>query len=176
MIKTNGVAKFVDSDTMKIKDRRGEGAAIGVPRDRIVKDGVGLFEITVAIAEHSHRQCAAAKIAAENFVVEYDRHFIIPLHWSDGRVFDPGKLEMCEMRVPGLEGVNGGIVKRGEAVTQDACSGAEGKLHDDGAVFDPGNRNAVIKFADVAERSGCDKGERDRWKKGANFHWGESAK
>ena len=80
---------------------------------------------------------------------------------------------MREVWVPSLERVNGGIVKGGEAVTQGACSGAEGKLHDDGAVFHPGKRNAVIKFADVAERSGCNKGERDRWKKVANFHWGE---
>ena len=83
---------------------------------------------------------------------------------------------MREVWVPSLERVNGGIVKGGEAVTQDACSGAEGKLHDDGAVFYPGERSAVIKFANVAERSGCDKGERDRWKKVANFHWGESGK
>ena len=52
-------------------------------------------------------------------------------------------------------------------------SGAEGKLHDDGAVFHPGDRNAVIEFADVAERSGCETGERSRWKKVANFHWGD---
>ena len=84
VIETKSMAKFVDSDPVKIKDRRRKWAAIGVPRDRIVKDGVGLFEITAAIAEHSHRQCAAAKIAAENFVVEYDRHFIVPLHCSDG--------------------------------------------------------------------------------------------
>ncbi len=83
---------------------------------------------------------------------------------------------MREVRIPGLECVNSGIVKGGEAVTQGACSGAEGKLHDDGAVFHPGNRNAVIEFADVAERSGCEKGERSRWKKVANFHWGEFAK
>ena len=72
---------------------------------------------------------------------------------------------MREMRVPGLERVNGGVVKGGEAVTQDPCPGAERKLHHDGAIFHPGQRDAVIEFADVAERSGCDKGERDRWKK-----------
>ena len=80
------------------------------------------------------------------------------------------------MRVPGLERVNGGIVKGDEAVTQGACPGAERKLHDDGAVFYPGERNAVIKFADVAERRGCEKGECGCWKKVANFHWGEFAK
>jgi len=79
---------------------------------------------------------------------------------------------MCEMRVPGLERVNGGIVKGGEAVTQNACSGAEGKLHDNGAVFHLGKRNAVIKFADVAERSGNNKGERDRWEKSGEFSLG----
>ncbi len=73
----------MDSDAVKIKDRRRKWAAIGVPGDRLVKDGVGFFEITVAIAEHSHRQRAAAKIAAENFVIEYDRHFIVPFHGSD---------------------------------------------------------------------------------------------
>ena len=73
---------------------------------------------------------------------------------------------MRKVRVPSLERVNSGIVKGGEAVTQDACSGAEGKLHDDSAIFHPGKRNAVIKFADVAERSGCDKGERDREESG----------
>ena len=78
------------------------------------------------------------------------------------------------MRVPGLERVNGGIVKRGKAITQEEWPGTEGKLHNDGAVFHPGERDAVIEFADVAERSGCDKG--DRWKKVANFHWGEFAK
>ena len=57
---------------------------------------------------------------------------------------------MREMWVPGLERVNGGVVKRGEAVAQGPCPGAEGELHDDGAVFHPGKRNAVIKFADIA--------------------------
>ena len=61
---------------------------------------------------------------------------------------------MREVRVPSLERVNGGIVKGGEAVTQDACPGSKGKLDDDGAVFHPGERNAVIEFADVTERSG----------------------
>src|SRR5438552_3206251 len=176
MIKSQGVAKFVDRDAVKIKDWRRKGAAIGVPRDRLVKDCVGFFEIAAAITKHGHRQCAAAKIAAENFVIEYDRHFIVPFHCSDRRVLHPGKLKMREVRVPSLERVNGGIVKGGEAVTQGACPGAEGKLHGNGAVFHPGKRNAVIKFADVAERSGCNKGERDRWKKVANFHWGEFAR
>ena len=80
---------------------------------------------------------------------------------------------MREVWVPSLERVNGGIVKGGEAVTQGACSGAEGKLHDDGAVFHPSDGNAIIEFADVPEQSGCEKGRRGRWKKVANFHWGE---
>ena len=62
---------------------------------------------------------------------------------------------MRKVRVPGLERVNGGVVEGGEAVTQIARPGAEGKLHHDGAVFHPGQRNTVIKFADVAERA-CD--------------------
>src|SRR5438552_11895193 len=119
MIKPQSVAKFMDGDAVKIKDRRRKCTAIGVPRDRLVKDGVGFLEITVAITEHSHRQCAAAKIAAENFAIEYDRHFIVPFHRSDRRVLDPGKLEMRKVRVPSLERVNSGIVKGGEAVTQD---------------------------------------------------------
>jgi len=82
---------------------------------------------------------------------------------------------MREMWVPGLERVNGGVVKRGEAVAQGPCPGAEGELHHDGAILHPGERDAVIEFADVAERSGCDKGDRDRCKKVANFHWGEFA-
>jgi hypothetical protein len=32
-------------------------------------------------------------------------------------------------------------------------------------------RGVIAKFADVAERSGSNKGERDCWKKVANFHW-----
>src|SRR5204863_6228460 len=153
MIKPQSVAKFMDGDAVKIKDRIvRKCTAIGVPRDRLVKDGVGFFEITVAITEHGHRQSPAAEIAAENFVIEGDRHFIVPFRGSDGRVFDPGKLEMRKMRVPGLERVNGGIIKRGEAITQDACPGTEGKLHYDGAILHPGQRDAVIKFADVAER------------------------
>jgi len=80
------------------------------------------------------------------------------------------------MRVPGLECVNGGIVERGEAVSQIERPRTEGKLDDDGTIFHPGQRDAVIKFADVAKQSGCEKGERGRWKKVANFHWGEFAK
>jgi hypothetical protein len=79
------------------------------------------------------------------------------------------------MQIPGLEGVDSRVVEGGETVTQIARPGAEGKLHDDGAVFHLG-RNAVIEFADVAERSGCETGERSRWKKVANFHWGGFAK
>ena len=111
MIKSKSVAKFMDRDAVKIKNRRRKGPAIGVPRDRLVKDSVGFFEITVAIAEHSHRQGAAAKIATENFVIEYNRHFIVAFHRSDRRVLHPGKLEMREVWVPSLERVNGGIVK-----------------------------------------------------------------
>ena len=51
-------------------------------------------------------------------------------------------------------------------------SGAQGKLHDDGAVFHPGKRNTVIKLADVAERSGSNKGERDRGAKSGEFSLG----
>ena len=83
---------------------------------------------------------------------------------------------MREMWVPGLERVNGGVVKGGEAVAQDACPGAEGKLHHDGAILHPGETDAVIEFADVAERSGRDKGDPGRCKKVADFHWGEFAK
>src|SRR5205814_7572610 len=120
MIKPDSVTKFMDGDAMKINDPIVlRCAAIGVPRDRLVKDSVGFFEITVAIAEHRHRQCAAVKIAAENFVIEYDRHFVVAFHCSDGRVFHPGKLEMGEMRGPGLERVNGRVVKGGEAGEQD---------------------------------------------------------
>src|SRR5438105_13590691 len=108
MIKSDSVTKFMDGDAVKIKDWRREGTAIGVPRDRLVKDGVGLFEITVAKGQHSHRQRAAFKIAAENFVMEHDRQFIIAFRWSDGRGFDPGKLKMREVSVPGVERVNGG--------------------------------------------------------------------
>src|SRR5436190_13436288 len=111
MIKPQSVAKFMDGDAVKIKDWGRKCAAIRVPRDRLVKDGVGFFEITVAITEHRHRQCAAAKIGAENLVIECDRHFIVAFRWSDGRVFHPGKLEMRKTRVPGLERVNGRIVK-----------------------------------------------------------------
>src|SRR5207247_10291900 len=85
MIKSDSVTKFMDGDAMKINDPIGrQCAAIGVPRDRLVKDGVGFFEITVAITEHGHRQYAAAKIAAENLGIECDRHFIVPFHRSDG--------------------------------------------------------------------------------------------
>src|SRR5439155_24742569 len=102
MIKSDSVTKFMDGDAMKIVDAVArQCAAIGVPRNRAVKDSVGFFEITVAIAEHSHRQCTAGKIAAEDFAIEYDRHFIVPFHRSDRRVLDPGKLEMREVRVPG---------------------------------------------------------------------------
>src|SRR5438552_17438892 len=52
----------MDGHAVKIKDRRCKSAAIGVPRNRLVKDSIGFFEITVAIAEHRHRQCAAAKL------------------------------------------------------------------------------------------------------------------
>src|SRR5438477_12826094 len=45
-----------------------------------------------------------------------------------------------------------------------------GKLHHDGAILHPGQRDAVIKFAHVAERRGCEKGERGRQERVANFH------
>src|SRR5439155_24403993 len=111
MIKSDSVTKFMDGDAVKIKDRRRKVAAIRIPRNRIIEDGVGLFEITVAIAEHSHRQCSAAKIAAENFVIQCDRHFIVAFRWSHGGVLHPGKVEMRKMLVPGLERVNGGVVR-----------------------------------------------------------------
>ena len=79
---------------------------------------------------------------------------------------------MREMWVPGLERVNGGVVKRGEAVAQGPCPGAEGELHHDGAILHPGERDAVIEFADVAERSESNKGERDRWEKSGEFSLG----
>src|SRR2546426_11852052 len=103
MIKPESMAKFMDGDAVKIIDRWRKVAAIRVPRKRIIKDGVGFFEITVAIAEQSHRQCSAAKIFAENFVIECNGHFIVPFHWSNGGVFHPGKLKVGEVRVPGLE-------------------------------------------------------------------------
>jgi len=51
-------------------------------------------------------------------------------------------------------------------------SGAQGKLHDDGAVFHPGKRNTVIKLADVAERSGCEKGRMWPLEKSGEFSLG----
>src|SRR5207244_12147710 len=118
MIKPQSVAKFMDGDAVKIKDRRRKCTAIGVPRDRLVKDGVGFFEITVAITEHGHRQRAAAKIAAENLGIECDRHFIVPFHRSDGGVFHPGKLELGKMRARGFEGSSSRAGKGGGPVSR----------------------------------------------------------
>jgi len=78
---------------------------------------------------------------------------------------------MSEIRVPRLQGVNGRIIKRSEAIPQDARS-AKGKLHDDGAVFHPGERSTVIELADVTEGKRGGYGKKPYYEKAFNFHVG----
>ena len=107
MIQTKGMSKFVDRDAVKIINRRGEVSAIRIPGNRTIENGIGFLEIPVPVGEQRYRQNSAAKIAAKNFVIEDDRHFIVTLGGRHRRVFYPGELKMSEVRVPGLQGING---------------------------------------------------------------------
>jgi hypothetical protein len=81
-----------------------------------------------------------------------------------------------EVRVPRLESVNGRIIKRSEPLSKSTGSAAEGKLHDDGAVFDPCDWGTVIKFTDVAEGRRDDDNKDGCYQKTLNFHVGDLLK
>ena len=131
------MAKLMNGDAAEIDRGRHQPAAIGIPGVGGVEDDVGFFKNVVAKTEQSHGEGAGAEGFAKDGGGKKDRVLVIARVGDDGREEDGREPHVREVRVPDVEGVQGGLIE-GRAAVGERFRRAERELHHHRPVKRPG--------------------------------------